>query len=316
MQEDSRSLETNPVTGILLKVASVVVFTAMASLIKAAAGDVPPGETVFFRSFFAIPLIVAWLAMRRELRTGIVTSNPLGHFWRGLAGTLAMGFGFTALGLLPFPEAVAIGYAAPLIATILAAMFLGEQIRAFRLTAVAVGLAGVIIVLYPNLSFLRSPNVPPELTIGAFVALLGAVFTALAQVFVRKLVNTERTPAIVFWFSVTSASLSLLTLPFGWVVPSPQNAAILVISGLLGGLGQILLTESYRHAETAVIASFEYSSMLLALAVGYFIFGELPTWTMLWGAGLIVAAGLFIVYRERKLGIERAQARKVMTPQG
>jgi drug/metabolite transporter (DMT)-like permease len=120
----------------------------------------------------------------------------------------------------------------------------------------------------------------------------------------------------VFWFSATAAALSLLTLPFGWVVPNPQEAAMLVVSGLLGGLGQILLTESYRHAETAVIASFEYSSMLLALATGYFVFGEVPTTSMLSGAALIVAAGLFILYRERRLGIERAQARKVITPQG
>lgn len=313
---DSRHDITNPVTGIAMKIASVVVFTAMASLIKATADHVPSGEAVFFRSFFAIPLIVAWLAWRRELPQGLKTGNPAGHFWRGLVGTVAMAFGFTALGMLPFPEAVAIGYAAPLIATILAAMFLGENLRVFRLTAVAVGLIGVVIVLYPNLTVFRSANVPPVLAVGALMALLGAVFVALAQVFVRKLVMTEATPTIVFWFSVTAAVLSLATLPFGWVVPAPREAVLMVISGLLGGLGQILLTASYRHAETAVIASFEYSSMLLALAVGYFVFGEVPGWTMLAGAALIVAAGLFILYRERRLGIERANARKAMTPQG
>jgi drug/metabolite transporter (DMT)-like permease len=306
----------NPVTGIVMKVMSVVVFTGMAAIIKATADHVPPGEAVFFRSFFAIPLIVAWLAVQGEMPRALKTSNPAGHFWRGLSGVCAMGFGFTALGLLPFPEAVAIGYAAPLIATILAAMFLGENLRFFRLSAVAVGLIGVFIVLYPNLTVLRSGGMSQTLAAGALVALLGAVFAALAQVFVRKLVLQERTPAIVFWFSVTAAALSLATLPFGWVVPEPGEAALLVLSGLMGGLGQILLTESYRHAETAVITSFEYSSMLLALATGYFVFGEVPTTTMLAGAALIVAAGLFILYRERKLGIERAQARKAMTPQG
>ena len=85
---------------------------------------------------------------------------------------------------------------------------------------------------------------------------------------------------------------------------------------LQGGLGQILLTASYRFAETAVIASFEYVSMLMALGVGYFVFAEVPTLPMLAGAALIAAAGLVIVYRERRLGIERARARKVMTPQG
>ena len=101
------------------------------------------------------------------------------------------------------------------------------------------------------------------------------------------------------------------------MVPTPREAALLVGAGLLGGVGQILLTESYRHAETGVIAPFEYVSMLLALVLGYFVFDEVPTPTMLIGAALIVAAGLFIIWRERRLGIERrAGARKVMTPQG
>jgi drug/metabolite transporter (DMT)-like permease len=313
---DSQHPAANPVTGIILKVMSVAVFTAMASLIKATADHVPPGEAVFFRSFFAIPLIVAWLWLRGEFPGALKVRNPADHFWRGFVGVLAMGFGFTALGLLPLPEAVAIGYAAPLIATVLAAMFLGETLRVFRMSAVAAGLVGVFIVLYPNLTVLRSGNPSPLLAVGALMALLGATFAALAQVFVRKLVTHERTGTIVFWFSATAAGLALLTLPFGWVVPDASEAVMLVISGLLGGLGQILLTESYRHAETAVIASFEYSSMLLALATGYFVFGEVPTFSMLCGAALIVTAGLFILYRERQLGIERAQARKVITPQG
>ena len=91
---------------------------------------------------------------------------------------------------------------------------------------------------------------------------------------------------------------------------------LLIAAGFLGGIGQILLTESYRHAETGVIAPFEYVSMLLALILGYALFAEVPTRTMLVGAALIVAAGLFIIWRERQLGIERAKARKVMTPQG
>jgi drug/metabolite transporter (DMT)-like permease len=99
-------------------------------------------------------------------------------------------------------------------------------------------------------------------------------------------------------------------------MPSPREGLVLVAAGLFGGLGQMLLTESYRHAETGVIALFEYVSMLLALALGYLIFGDVPTRAMLAGAALIVAAGLFIIWRERQLGIERAGARRVLTPQG
>ena len=276
----------------------------------------PPGERVFFRSFFAIPVILAWLAIEQDLRYGLRTRYPLGHLWRGLVGTSAMGLGFTALGFLPLPEATALGYAAPLLTVIFAAMFLGEEVRAFRLTAVFFGLIGVVIVLWPNLTLTQVDHATPTLAVGAMAALLGAVFAALAQVFVRKLIHTEKTATIVFYFSATASVLSLVTVPFGWVAPAPREVVLLVGAGLLGGIGQILLTESYRHAETSVIAPFEYVSMLLALFFGYWIFAEIPTSSMLAGAALIVAAGLFIIWRERRLGIERAGARKVLTPQG
>jgi drug/metabolite transporter (DMT)-like permease len=306
----------NPLRGIALKILSVLVFTTMAMCIKASAPHVPPGQAVFFRSFFAIPVIVAWLVATGNLRHGFDTLYPMGHVWRGLVGTMAMGLGFTALGLLPLPEATALGYAAPLLTVIFAAMFLGEQVRAFRLSAVAVGLVGVVIVLSPRMTVTRLEDATVMYTIGAMAALGGAVFAALAQVFVRKLIHTEGTATIVFYFSATASVLSLLTLPFGWVVPRVGEAALLVGAGILGGIGQILLTESYRHAETGVIAPFEYVSMLLALILGYTVFGEVPSYSMLSGALLIVSAGLFIIWRERRLGLQRAGARKVITPQG
>jgi drug/metabolite transporter (DMT)-like permease len=306
----------NPMRGIGLKICSVVVFTMMAICIKSAAPHVPAGEAVFFRSFFAIPVILVWLVATGNLRHGLDTLHPIGHVWRGLVGTSAMGLGFTALGLLPLPEATALGYAAPLLTVIFAAMFLGEEVRAFRLTAVAVGLVGVLIVLAPRLTVTSLADTSPLQSLGAMAALFGAVFAALAQVFVRKLIKTEATAAIVFYFSATASLLALLTIPFGWVVPTPREAVLLVSAGLLGGIGQVLLTESYRNAEVGVIAPFEYVSMLLALVLGYVIFAEVPTFSMLSGALLIVAAGLFIIWRERRLGIQRAGARKVLTPQG
>jgi len=308
--------ERNPLYGVALKIASLAVFMAMQTCIKATAPHVPTGEIVFCRSLFAIPPILAWLSWRGQLRTAFHTANPLGHLWRGLIGSTAMFLGFAALGLLPLPEVVTIGYAAPLAATILAAMFLGERLRAYRLSAVFAGLVGVVIVLAPRLTLLDGSDTGALEAFGAMAALMGAIFAALAQVFVRKLVNEERTATIVLYFSLVATTLSLASLPFGWVVPAPREMALLVAAGLLGGLGQILLTASYRFAETSVIASFEYVSMLMALGVGYFVFAEVPTLPMLAGAALIAAAGLVIVYRERQLGIERARARKVMTPQG
>jgi drug/metabolite transporter (DMT)-like permease len=305
-----------PLRGISFKIASVLVFITMATLVKALSGHIPPGETVFFRSLFAIPVIVAWLAYRRELATGLRTVQPMGHVWRGVVGTTAMGLGFAGLGYLPLPEVTAIGYAAPLLTVVFAAMFLGEEVRAFRITAVALGLVGVLIVLSPRLTTLNDAQVATAEALGAMLVLGGAVFAALAQVFVRKLVITEQTSAIVFWFSLTATLLSLVTLPFGWVIPTAGEALMLVASGLLGGVGQILLTTSYREADASVVAPFEYVSMLFALAIGYFVFEEVPTLTMLFGAALVVTAGILIIWRERMLGLERAKQRKAMTPQG
>ncbi len=306
---------TGPLRGIACKILSVTCFTIMAACVKATAEHVPPGQNVFFRSFFAIPVILLWLVMRGDIRTGLSTVNPMGHVWRGLAGTTAMALGFAALGLLPLPEATTLGYAAPLLVVVFAAMFLGEQVRAFRLCAVAIGLVGVVIVLWPRLT-LGTDGPATARTLGAVIALGAAVFAALAQVFIRKLVHSEQTTAIVFYFSVTGAALALLTLPFGWVVPAPREAMLLVATGLIGGVGQILLTESYRHAEAGVIAPFEYTSMLLAILLGYAVFGEIPTTTTIAGATLIVAAGLIILWRERRLGLQRARSRGAITPQG
>jgi drug/metabolite transporter (DMT)-like permease len=305
-----------PLRGISFKIASVLVFIVMAALIKATSDHVPPGQAVFFRSLFAIPVIVAWLAWRRELASGLRTVQPMGHVWRGVVGATAMGLGFAGLGYLPLPEVTAIGYAAPLLTVIFAAMFLGEEVRLFRISAVVLGLVGVLIVLSPRMTALSDNAVETAEALGATLVLGGAVFAALAQVFVRKLVVTEQTSAIVFWFSATATVLSLITLPFGWVIPAPREAAMLVAAGLMGGVGQILLTSSYREADASVVAPFEYVSMLFALAFGYFLFDEVPTVAMLSGALLVVTAGILIIWRERRLGLERARQRKAMTPQG
>ena len=302
------STSRQPLRGIAFKLASLVVFSAMAALIKAASEHVPPGEAVFFRSFFACPVIVVWLLWQGNLAKGLRTGDPVGQIWRGLVGTTAMGLGFAGLGLLPLPEVTALGYAAPLLVVVFGAMFLGEAVRKVRLLAVALGLLGVLVVLSPRLSV--TDDLSTRETLGAVVTLGGAVFAALAQIFIRRLTMTEGTASIVFWFSVTATVLSLVTLPFGWVVPRPWEAAFLVAAGLLGGVGQICLTSAYRYAEAGLVAPFDYASMLLAVAIGYLIFAEVPTRTTLGGAAIIIAAGILIIWRERQLGLERARERE------
>ncbi|NVJ96375.1 MAG: DMT family transporter [Marivivens sp.] len=298
---------------IIFKVLSVLLFVVMAGIIKSVSGHVPPGQSVFFRSLFAIPVIVVWLAMRKELRIGLKTQNPMNHVWRGVIGTSAMAMTFGALGLLPLPEMTAIGYAMPIFVVVFAAMFLNEPVRLFRLMTVAVGLVGVMIIMAPRLSV---DVIDMSETLGAVLALGSAVTAALAQVFIRKLTKTETTSSIVFWFSVTATGLSLLTIYWGWVVPTPKEAALLVLAGIIGGVGQILLTSSYRLADASFVAPFEYASMLFSIAIGFAFFDEVPTSTTLIGASVVIFAGILIIWRERQLGLERTKTRKAMSPQG
>lgn len=306
----------SPLRGIALKLVAVVLFIVMASLIKAASEQVPPGQAVFFRSFFALPVIFAWLALRGDLRTGLRVTSRMGHFWRGVVGTTAMGLMFAGLGLLPLPEVTALGYAAPLLVVVFAAMFLDEKVGLFRLGAVALGLVGVLIVLAPRLTTLSEDTVEVTQAIGAVLVLLGAVCAALAQIYIRKLVQTEQTSAIVFYFSLTSSLLSLLTIPFGWVIPGGTETIFLILAGILGGTAQIFLTSSYRFADASVVAPFDYASILFAIVIGYVFFDEVPTQQMLTGASLVILAGIIIILRERQLGLRRGHARSVKTPQG
>jgi len=304
-----------PVKGIVLKLCAVVLFIVMSAMIKAASEHVPPGQAVFFRSAFAIPVILIWIAFRGQLRTGLKARNPMGHVWRGLMGTMAMGLGFAALGLLPLPEATALGYAAPLLTVVFAAMFLDERVGIYRIGMVLLGMAGVVIVLSPRLTAFGDETVEVMQAVGALSALTGAICAALAQIYIRKMVATEQTSAIVFYFSITSASLSLLTLPFGWVMPGASTAMLLIGAGLLGGMGQIFLTSAYRFADASVVAPFDYASIIFALGIGYVVFDEVPTRTMLMGAALVILAGCLIIWRERQLGLKRGRALAVRPPQ-
>ncbi|SFC76765.1 DMT family transporter [Tropicimonas isoalkanivorans] len=306
----------NPSRAILQKLGSVALFVLMQSLIKATTGHVPPGEVVFFRSFFALPVILLWLHLDGGLSSGLRTASPMGQFWRGLMGVTAMGLGFAALGLLPLPEATAIFYAAPILVVIFANMFLNERVGVFRLSAVAVGMVGVLIVLSPRLTAAADEGLGHAEALGAMLALMSAVFAALAQIFVRKLVATERAATIVLYFTITGTGLSLLTVFFGWVVPTPREAVYLILAGLAGGMGQGLLTSAYRYGDASLVAPFDYASMIFAVAIGYLVFAEVPTGTTIAGAAIVVAAGIAIILREHHLGLQRARQRKALTPGG
>ncbi|WP_245515048.1 DMT family transporter [Jiella endophytica] len=308
--------DPNPSLGIGLKCMSVVVFVAMQTLIKSVGEAIPAGEVVFFRSFFALIPVILYLAWLGDLKHSLATDDLTGHVVRGIVGVGSMILSFFSLARLPYPEWISISYGAPLLTVVFAAVFLKETVRAYRWTAVAIGLLGVSVVTAPNLTLFSEGGLGGAEAIGALGALGSACFAAVAMIQIRRLVQKEKTATIVVYFSLTSSLIALFTLPFGWVLPSFENAACLVVAGLFGGVGQLLLTASYRYADTSTIAPFEYTSLILAIAIGVFLFGDTLQWMTVLGGTIVVSAGIFIIWREHRLGIERRRARRVAPPGG
>lgn len=303
--------QLSPLTGIFLKVLSALAFTLMSATVKLVSARYPVGELIFCRSFFALIPLLIWLWWREELPSALRTTNLKGHLRRGVVGSMGMFCGFSALALLPLPDAVAIGYAAPLIVVILAAVVLKEQVRMYRWSAVVVGFMGVLIMLSPHFDPAGlARGFQPGPTLGACLALLGACCSAGATIEIRRLTSTEMTGAIVFYFMILTTILGLMTAVFGWQMPDGKDALLLVTIGILGGLGQILMTQSYRYADASLIAPFEYTTMIWAVAVGWLLFGELPVMAIVIGSAIVILAGIFVIWREQQLGLLKRATRE------
>jgi len=303
----------NALVGIGLLLVSTLAFTIMAALIRYLGGRVPLGEVVFARSMFALIPLLAMLQWRGELRSAFRTKNPIRHVTRGIAGIAGMFSNFAALARLPLADATAIGFATPLINVVLAAIFLGEKVRIFRWAAVFVGFLGVLVMLSPHLG---GAERNPTTAAGALFAIIGAFLVSAAMTQVRQMSQTETTASLVFSFTVLSTIAGLVTIAWGWIKPTPWDSIALVAIGIFGGIGQITITESYRHASAGTVAPFSYMSMIYSLLIGYFLFSEVPEVIVLMGAALVVGAGLFVIYRERELRIDRTREREAETPTG
>jgi drug/metabolite transporter (DMT)-like permease len=180
---------------------------------------------------------------------------------------------------------------------------------------VIVGFGGVIVMLLPHLDVGKYAVVATAATtIGSLLALCSAFTNAAAQIQTRRLVKTEKTASIVFYFSVVTAIAGAVTLPFAWYPPSFLEFLEFIALGVLGGVGHIFLTQSYRYATASVIAPFDYSTMIWALMLGYWFFGEVPGALVLIGAAIVIASGLFVIWRERQLGLLRGAPEDPTTP--
>lgn len=293
---------------ILLKIASAVVFTLMSAMVRWISESMPLGQIVFFRGAFAILPVVLIYAWRRELGTAVRTGRPMGHVTRGLLGVVGMFLSFAALARLPLADVTAIGFAAPLITVALAALILHERVRVYRWSAVAVGFVGVIVMLAPHLDVARWTAGNAAETLGVTFALANAFTSAASTIQTRRLTGSETNSAIVFYFSLITALFALLSWPFGWASLTLTEFLALATIGILGGVGHLLMTESFRLAPASLVAPFDYTSILWAVILGYLLFSETPTKEIFIGAAIIIVAGLFVIWRERQLGLVRARA--------
>lgn len=274
-----------------LRLLSVALFCLMNAAIKLAdAGGAALGEILFFRQFGAAALITAVIAAGPGL--GSVRTQRMGaHVWRAAIGLSAMACFFTAIMALPLAESTAIGFTIPIFATVLGALVLKEPTGPWRWGAVLGGFAGVLIVTRPG-----DGHIPLW---AAGVALLGCVLTANVSILLRRMGRTESTGTTVFWFSV----LSLIPLTPWYLliaeVHPPLTWVWLIAIGLLGGAAQFAMTGSLKLAPVSVVVPMDYSSLLWAAALGFFLFGAVPAASTWAGAPLIIASGLLIVWRER-----------------
>jgi drug/metabolite transporter (DMT)-like permease len=290
---------------ISIKLLSVLLFAVMSVLVRFVGQSVPLGQVVFFRSAFAILPVVVIYAWRGELAGAVRTGRPLGHVGRGLISVAGMFLNFAALARLPLVDATAISFASPLITVALAARILKEPVRIYRWSAVAIGFAGVLVMLWPYLSLAGFVAASSTSAVGAACAVTAAFTNAGTVIQTRRLTDSETTSCIVFYFSLICMLAGLASLPFAWQPPSAVELTALVSIGVIGGLSHIFLTESYRCAPASVVAPFDYLALLWAFLFGYALFGEIPSQYVYAGAAIVVGSGLFVIWRERQLALDR-----------
>lgn len=266
----------------------------MTLCVKLLGQETPSGQTIFARGVISVVVIalIAWRTNRLHL---LKTNNWRGHALRSLSGTASMFFLFAAVTMIPLADVTAITYTAPMFITLLAMIFLGERIHRYRWTALILGFVGVLIMIGPHLTFGAASS------LGSLAALGAAMTAAVALTSLRAMSGGEHAITITFYFSLTFMVCAALTAIQGWPMPTPEQLILIVLAGLFGVFGQLLMTYSYRYAEASTIAPLEYTSMIMAIILGYLFFGEIPNLSVWIGAPLVIGAGLIVLWREHFL---------------
>lgn len=285
--------DARPMLGIVQRLAAMAVLGVMFALVKLAGQHhVHLVESLFWRQLAGLPVVMLWLWSHGRLNH-IRTSRPAAHALRALLGLTSMALNFLAMMMLPMAEATTIGFAMPIFATLLAAVLLGEATGRYRWGAILLGFAGVIIALQPG-----GDGIHPK---GAAVALAGALLTAGVAIQLRRMSSQENSGAIVFWFSLSTLPPLALGMVFFAQAHDGQTWAIIAGLAASGAIAQILLTSALRHAPVAAILTMDYSSLIWSVLLGYWLFNDVPADSIWIGAPIIIAAGLFIAWREQYL---------------
>ena len=274
----------------LLMLGSVAVFSLMDAGLKTLSAHYPPFQVAALRGASSLPLVLAWALATSGPRTLLRVRWPL-HLLRGVLGIIMMASFVYALRFLPLSTAYSIFFVAPLLITALSVPFLGERVGPRRWGAIAVGLAGVLVVLRPTGEGM--------LSLAGLAVLLAALGYAVSAITVRVLSRTDSTQAITFWLlALMALGAGALAAP-GWVPLRGEHFAIIAGIGLAGALGQWSITEAFRRGEASMIAPLEYSALVWGLLLDLTLWGVLPDGITWLGAGIIVASGLYLLRRER-----------------
>jgi drug/metabolite transporter (DMT)-like permease len=304
-------------TAAVMKLSTAFLFAAMAVQVRYLGDRFPVGQVIFFRAAFAFVPILIFYSVLGELSRCWQTQRFSGHVTRGTLSIASSFCYFAALQRLPIVDVTAISFVTPLIVVALAALILKEVVHIYRWSAVIVGFCGVIVMLIPYMDPSKHVAMSNVIAVGLALAISNAIFSAFSVIQVRRLTQTESTSSIVFYFSMFIALGGLVTLPFGWTTPNWIELGCLVGAGVCGGVAHIISTSSHHYAPASFLVSFDYSSMIWAFLLGYLFFGEIPAALVALGAAIVAGAGLFVVWRERQLGLKRPDVeQEIAAPRG
>jgi drug/metabolite transporter (DMT)-like permease len=274
--------------GIIYVVASIFVFALTNALIKWLVVRYSVVEVIVFRSSFALVPCLYLVATRGGV-VALRTKRLHQHVTRSVLQFVSMICIFTAFGLMPLADATAITFASPLFLTMLSIPLLGEQVGIYRWSAVIVGFAGVLVMVQPGPGLLQS---------GALFPLANALINACVTIAIRRMTLTEASTTLVFYQTLVTGLIGLILLPFFWHTPDLFDLALFSATGLLSGIAQFWWMQGCRFVPAAVAAPFSYTSMIWSLALGYLVWSDVPSTAVLVGAAIVIASGLYILYRE------------------